>query len=89
MIFQAELEKLLRRRLEGTLSLEKFLALVREIQALNDEWEEAPVTHHEMGYSMSVNCPDICWLADQIYGGYVLKLYRKKKAQQSEAEAVA
>ena len=89
MIDPAELELLLKNRLEGTLSEEKLANLFREIQALNDQWEEAPISHREMGYSMSVNCPDICCLAEQIYEGNVFKFYRKKKAQQPAGKAVA
>jgi len=89
MIHPAELELLLKRKLEGTLSQEKLADLFREIQALNDQWEEVPISHREMGYSMSVNCPDICCLAEQIYEGNVFKFYRKKKAQQPASKAVA
>jgi hypothetical protein len=89
MIYPAELELLLNNRLEGTLSKEKLADLLREIQALSDEWEEVPISHREMGYSMSVNCPDICCLAEQIYEGNVFKFYRKRKAQQSAGKAVA
>ena len=89
MIHPAELELLLKRKLEGTLSQEKLADLFRQIQALNDQWEEVPISHREMGYSMSVNCPDICCLAEQIYEGNVFKFYRKKKAQQLPGKAVA
>lgn len=82
MIYPAELELLLRSRLEGTLPQEKLADLFREIQALTDQWEEVPISHRQIGYGM------YC-LAEQIYGGNVFKFYRKKKAQQPTGRAVA
>lgn len=79
MIPHTDLEQLLLSRLEPLLPSEQIAKLVREIEQIENEWEEVEVEHRRMGYSMSVNCPDICWLADQIYKGEILKFYRKKK----------
>jgi hypothetical protein len=80
MVPRRELEELLQNRLKGVLPQQEFRDLVTEIERLEDDWEEMKVAHREMGYSMSVNCPDICWLADQVYSGAQIKLYRRKKA---------
>ena len=79
MVPRRELEELLQNRLTGVLPQQEFRELVNEIERLEDDWEEMNVAHREMGYSMSVNCPDICWLADQVYNGAQIKLYRRKK----------
>ncbi len=79
MIPRKELINLLRDRLKGAVSPEKVDDLAGEIMNLEGEWEEMDVSHRDMGYSVSVNCQDICWLADQVDRGAVIKLYRKKK----------
>ena len=82
MIYPAELELLLKSRLKGTLPQKKLADLFREIQALNEQWEEVPISNRHIGYG-------IYCLAEQMYGGNVFKFYRKKKAQQSTGRAVA
>lgn len=79
MIIQSELFNLLQERLQGKLSEEGIYKLAAEILALNEGWEELDIKHLDMGYSMSANCPDMCWLGEQVYNGAVLKILRKKK----------
>ena len=78
MIPTKEMNMLLHERLDGLLPNQQVEQLFHDIQSLEDEWEEVKVAHREMGYSMSVNCPDICWLADEVYKGSILKIYRRK-----------
>lgn len=80
MIPRAELEELLNARLEGRLTTQGLTDLLRAIQELEEEWEEIAVIHRDMGYSMSVNCTDICYLADQVEKGAVIRMFRKKQA---------
>jgi hypothetical protein len=82
MIPRKELRKLLQDRLRNVMSDDKVDQLVSEILDLEGGWEEMDISHRDMGYSVSVNCPDICWLADQVDQGSVIRLYRKKKPQQ-------
>ncbi len=79
MIPEKDLEALLRNRLNDSMPSQKIDDLVSEIKSLGDGWEEVTVTHRDMGYSMSVNCSDICWFADHVYQGEAIKLYCKKK----------
>ena len=79
MIPHEDLEQILLSRLESLLPSEQIAELVSEIEQIENEWEEVQVQHRQMGYSMSLNCPDICWLADQIFKGEILKFHRKKK----------
>lgn len=81
MIPRKELEELLQNRLEGMIPQQKVEELIQEIEGLEAGWEEMNLAHRDMGYSMSVLCPDICWLADQVYKGAAIKVFRKKKDQ--------
>ena len=81
MIPRKELLNLLRNRLQSVVPQEKVDQLARDILALEGGWEEMDISHRDRAYSMSVNYPDICWLADQVDQGAAIKLYRKKKLQ--------
>ena len=78
MIPHNELSELLENRLVGHLDEEGIQSLISQIEGLETGWEELNVSHLDMGYSKSVNCPDICFLAEQIDKGAQIKLYRKK-----------
>ena len=77
MIPREEIEAVLETRLKGLLPKQEIVELSHKIQGLEAGWQEMDVSHRDMGYSMSVNCPDMCWLANQVYQGAVIKLYRK------------
>jgi len=79
MIPRGELAELLRARLHDVVPQQGIDRLVGEILDLESEWEEMEIPHSDMGYSTSANCSEICWLADQIDRGSIIKLYRKKK----------
>ena len=80
MIHGEELLDLLKTRLLGRLAPAEIENLSADIIALEKEWEEVDVALSDMGYSVSVGCADICWLADQVDRGGVFKIYRKKGA---------
>ena len=79
MIPRKELLNLLEARLEGTVSQEQLKRIAEEILELESGWEEMDLSHKDLGYSVAVGCSDICWLADQVDHGAVLKVYRKKR----------
>jgi len=79
MIPEKELEALLRNRLHETMPSQKIDELVSEIKSLGDGWEEVTVGHRDMGYSMSVNCADICWFADHVCQGEAIRDDSKKR----------
>jgi hypothetical protein len=81
MIPRKELMELLQKRLRSLVPGDKVDQIANEILELEGGWEEMNISHQDMGYSTSVSCPDICWLADQVDQGAVIKLYRKKKPQ--------
>ncbi len=78
MIAREELTQLLQKRLQDCVSAERIETIVRDIQELDQGWEEMSVRPQDMGYSTSLDCSSICWLASQIEQGAVLKIYRKK-----------
>jgi hypothetical protein len=80
MLPRRELNELLEQRLRGLVPGETIAQLADEIAGLETEWEEVEVTHRDMGYSVADRCSDICWLAEQIDRGAVMKFYRKKKS---------
>lgn len=73
-----ELTELLQNRLHDRLIPSEIEKLAGEILALQNDWEEVTIAPSDMGYSVSIGCPDICWLADQVDRGAVFKIYRKK-----------
>lgn len=78
MIPHHELTELLRSKLGNEIPPDRIERIAADIAALEDTWEEVPITHSDMGYSVAVGCADICWLADQIDHGAVFKIFRKK-----------
>jgi len=80
MIPKKGLSELLENRLRAFVPQPEMSALMADIDKLDQDWEELDVSHRDMGYSLSTNCPDICYLADQVYHGAVIKLYRKKSS---------
>jgi len=79
MLAREELAKLLHDRLGGAVPERKIDEIVGEVLALESGWEEMQIGHGDMGYSVSANCSEICWLAEQIDRGSTIKMYRKKK----------
>jgi len=79
MIPRSELLELLRKRLQDALPPQRINELAGEILELESGWEELDIVHSDMGYSMSDRCADMCWLAEQIDRGAIIKLVRKKK----------
>ncbi len=78
MIPLRELIELLQSKLGNRISTEEIERIAADITALEEGWEEINIAHSDMGYSLSVGCADICWLADQVEHGAAFKIFRKK-----------
>ncbi len=78
MIAREDLKQLLQERLQDCVPAERIEKIVREILELEQGWEEMSLRPQDMGYSTSLDCSSICWLASQVEQGAVLKIYRKK-----------
>jgi hypothetical protein len=74
MILHKELQELLRKRLEGTISSDRVEQLGREIEGLENDWEEIDVRHLDGSSCSVVNCIE-CWLEEQLDKGAEIRLY--------------
>ena len=86
MIPRKELTELLRTRLLDFIPPKVTEKLINDILLLEEEWEEINVEHKDMGYSTSIDCSNICWLASQVEQGAVFKIYRKRKPADSSGK---
>lgn len=78
MIPRNELAELLQNRLGDRLARDEIQRISADVLALEQDWEEVDIPFSDMGYSLSVSCSDICWLAHQVERGGVFKILRKK-----------
>ncbi len=75
MIARDDLLRVLRQHLRNEEEVEE---VARNILALEQGWEEVHVPHSDLGYSVSENCSEICWLASEAARGTQIRLFRKK-----------
>lgn len=87
MVVRNELLALLQQRLKGRLPDNEIARLAEEIAGLDQEWEEVDIDPETMGYTLSVDCPDICALAEAISKGEEFRFFRKKVSASSPAHA--
>ncbi len=66
MIPKQDVVRLLEEHLGKNCLQETVDKIAQEIVDLESEWEELPFAEEEMGYTMKVDCQDICFLAAQI-----------------------
>ena len=78
MIVRSELTALLAGRLGDRLPQEEIAALAEEIDGLEAGWEEVRFDPRAMGYTMSVECEDICSLAEAIGKGQEVRFFRRR-----------
>ncbi len=78
MFGKNEVVRVLEKHLGADRSKESIQELAREIVELEKEWEEVPIVDEEMGYTLKVDCQDICALAEQIQKGAIIRLFRKR-----------
>ncbi len=57
---------------------DQLAAAANAIVGLDDEWEEVTHREDELGYHYSVQCADICYLADAVDRGAKFRLFRKR-----------
>jgi len=79
MIDREKVLTVLRRRFPGA-AVEQLAAAANAIVGLDDEWEELPVDMDAMGFSFSVQCQDICALADQLERGDEIRVLRRRRS---------
>ncbi len=79
MIPKQDVARLLEKHLGKNCLQETVDKIAQEIVDLELEWEELPFSEEEMGYTMKVDCQDICFLAEQIQKGAIVRLFRKRE----------
>jgi hypothetical protein len=77
MIDREKVLAVLAKRFPGA-SSQDMAAAANAIVGLGDEWEEVTDRDEELGYHYSVNCTEICYLAQQIERGDTFRLFRRR-----------
>lgn len=77
MVDREKVVTVLRKRFPSA-TPDQIAAAANAIVGLDDEWEEVSVRESELGYHFSVQCSDICFLAQQVQEGAQFRLFRKR-----------
>lgn len=77
MVDREKVLAVLARRFPGS-TPEQLAAAANAIVGLDDEWEEVTNREAELGYHFSIECSDICYLANEIENGAQFRLFRKR-----------
>ena len=80
MIDREKVLTVLHRRFPGA-TADQLAQAANAIVGLDDEWED--VTGHEpdFGYHVSVQCGEICYLAEQTQMGREFRIFRKRTSE--------
>ena len=79
MVDREKVLAVLTKRFSGA-AADQIAAAANAIVGLDDEWEEVTDRDSQLGYHVSPNCTDICYLAQQVERGDVFRLFRKRAA---------
>lgn len=77
MIDREKVLTVLRNRFPGA-TVEQMAAAANAIVGLEDEWEDVSRRAAELGFHFSVQCGDICYLAEQVQRGAEFRLFRRR-----------
>lgn len=77
MIDREKVLAVLRKRFPAA-TPDQFAAAANAIVGLGDEWEDVTGHEPEFGYHVSVQCPEICYLADQVQHGAEFRLLKRR-----------
>ncbi|HET9263356.1 MAG TPA: hypothetical protein VFO14_09945 [Vicinamibacterales bacterium] len=77
MIDREKVLAVLAKRFPGA-SPQDVAAAANAIVGLDDEWEEVSDREDELGYHVSAQCSDICYLAQQVERGDTFRLFRRR-----------
>ena len=79
MIDREKVLAVLSRRFPGS-TPDQFAAAANAIVGLDDEWEDVTGHESELGYNFSVQCGEICYLAEQTQLGAQFRIFRRRDA---------
>ncbi len=71
--------EILAKHFSGTIPETTLQRVAQEIAGLGDEWEESEHLEESIGAEMSVQCDDICLLAQMYHSGQPLRVFKKRK----------
>lgn len=77
MIDREKVLAVLQKRFPGSTS-DQVAAAANAIVGLDDEWEDITDREPELGYHFSVQCGEICYLADQVRQGAEFRLLLRR-----------
>ena len=77
MIDREKVLAVLQKRFRGS-APDQLAAAANAIVGLDDEWEDVSVRERELGYHYSIQCGEICYLADQVQRGSQFRLFMKR-----------
>lgn len=77
MIDREKVLTVLRKRFPGS-PMDQVAAAANAIVGLDEEWEEVTNREPDLGYRVSVQCPDICYLAAESERGAEFRVFRKR-----------
>lgn len=78
MVDRDKVLAILNKRFAGAATRD-LAAAANAIVGLSDEWDEVALDDQDMGYHFSVQCSDICVLADEVRRGAAFKVFRKRE----------
>jgi hypothetical protein len=77
MIDREKVLAVLQKRFPGS-TIEERAAAANAIVGLGDEWVDVSAREPEMGYNVSAQCAEICFLADQRRQGTELRILLRR-----------
>jgi hypothetical protein len=77
MIDREKVLAVLHKRFPGA-SADQVAAAANAIVGLDDEWEDVTSREPEFGYHFSVQCGEICYLAEEVQRGSDLRVFVKR-----------
>jgi len=77
MIDREKVLAVLHKRFPGA-TQDQFAAAANAIVGLDDEWEDVTSREPEFGYHFSIQCGEICYLAEQVQMGVQFRIFKKR-----------
>lgn len=80
MIDREKVLAVLQKRFPGS-TADQVAAAANAIVGLSDEWVDVTSREQELGYHFSVQCSEICFLADQLQQGAQFRIFMKRPVE--------
>jgi hypothetical protein len=77
MIDREKVLAVLHKRFPGA-PAEQVAAAANAIMGLDDEWEDVSHREPELGYHFSIQCGEICYLAEQTHLGSQFRIFKRR-----------